>query len=198
MVVRWAVCTKHLKLQADMEGRDFLCPPFFYPFQYAQSFNSNPFVEEIEMQGTNLFIESFPVNTEALPELTAYKLATIGSNSVDKIGRKLSYRAKDKFGGHWNWDKPAQCLLTDKPQNKGTIDALLKELWEGQDTIYTESLESIERIPCNASTKGIADFVAQALLDDVAPTINKSLLQHQREQTKYFIKFGVYSIRVGR
>ena len=59
------------------------------------------------MQGTNLFTEIFPVNTEALPELTAYKLATIGSNSVDKIGRKLSYRTKDKFGGHWNWDKPA-------------------------------------------------------------------------------------------
>ena len=30
MVVRWAVCTKRLKLQTDMEGKDFLYPPFFF------------------------------------------------------------------------------------------------------------------------------------------------------------------------
>lgn len=139
------------------------------------------------MQETNLFTEIFPINTEVLPELTAYKLVTIGSNNVDRIGRKLNYQMKDKFGGHWNWDKPAQCLLTDTSQDKGMIDALLKELWEGQDTIYKESLESIERIRCDASTKGIADFVSQALLDDVVPAIKKSLLQHRREKTKYFI-----------
>ena len=139
------------------------------------------------MQETKLFTEIFPVNTEKLPELTAYKLVTIGSNSVEGIGRKLSYRTKDKFGGHWNWDQPAQCLLTDTPQNKRTIDALLKELWEGQDTIYKESLESIERIHYDASTKGIADFVAKALLDDVASTINASLLRHRQEKEKYFI-----------
>ena len=60
------------------------------------------------MQGTTLFTEIFPVNTEVLPELTAYQLVTIGSNSVDRIGRKLHYRTKDKFGGHWNWDKSTQ------------------------------------------------------------------------------------------
>ena len=38
------------------------------------------------MQGTNLFTEIFPINTEVLPELTTYKLATIGSNNVDRIG----------------------------------------------------------------------------------------------------------------
>ena len=36
-MVKWAVCTKRLKLQVDMEGKDFLCPPFFYPLQYSQS-----------------------------------------------------------------------------------------------------------------------------------------------------------------
>ena len=29
-MVKWAVCTKNLKLQVDMEGKDFLCPPFFF------------------------------------------------------------------------------------------------------------------------------------------------------------------------
>ena len=60
-------------------------------------FNSPPFVEEIEMQETKLFTEIFPVNIEALPELTAYKLEVSGSDNVDEIGYKLCYRLKQDF-----------------------------------------------------------------------------------------------------
>ena len=139
------------------------------------------------MQETHLFTEIFPINTEALPELTAYKLKVSGSDNVDEIGYALCYRLKTKFRGHWYWDEEGKHLLTDKPQDEEAMNNYLKELWEKREEVF-RSLETIKMTPAHkASTQGIANFVAKALLDDVAPAINKSLLQHQQKRTKYFI-----------
>ena len=139
------------------------------------------------MQGTDLFTEIFPVNTEALPELTAYKLKVSGSDNVDEIGYTLRYRLKTKFRGHWYWDEEGKRLLTDKPQAEEAMNNYLKELWEKREEVF-RSLETVEMTPAyRASTQGIANFVAQALFDDVTPAINESLLQHQQNRAKYFI-----------
>ena len=55
------------------------------------------------MRETNLFTEIFPVNVEALPELTAYQLKVSSSDNVDEIGYTLGYRLKTRFRGHWYW-----------------------------------------------------------------------------------------------
>ena len=89
------------------------------------------------MQETHLFTEIFPINTEALPELTAYKLKVSGSDNVDEIGYALCYRLKTKFRGHWYWDEEGKHLLTDKPQKSQDEEAMnnyLKELWEKRET----------------------------------------------------------------
>ena len=139
------------------------------------------------MQETNLFTEVFPVNTEALPELTTYKLKVSGSDSVDDIGYALCYRLKTRFRGHWYWDEKGKHLLTDKPQAEEAINNYLKELWEKREEVF-RSLETIKISPAyKPSTEGIANFVAKALLDDVALAINKSLLLHQQEKKTYFI-----------
>ena len=139
------------------------------------------------MQGTDLFTEVFPINTAALPELTAYKLKVSGSDNVDKIGYTLRYRLETKFRGHWYWDKEGKHLLTDKPQTEEFMNNYLNELWEKQEEVF-RSLETIKITPAyQASAQGVADFVAQSLLDDVIPDINKSLLQHRQKKGKYFI-----------
>ena len=139
------------------------------------------------MQGIKLFTEIFPVNTEALPELTAYKLEVSGSDNVDEISYKLCYRLETRFRGYWYWDEAGKHLLTDKPQAEEAMNNYLKELWEKREEVF-RSLDAIKISPAyKPSTQGIASFVAKALLDDVAPAINKSLLGHRQEKEKYFI-----------
>ena len=144
------------------------------------------------MQETNLFTEIFPVNIEALPKLTAYKLKVSGSDNVDKIGYTLRYRLETKFRGHWYWDKEGKHLLTDKPQAEELMNNYLNELWEKQEEVF-RSLETIKIASAyQATTQGIADFVAQALLNDVVPDINKSLFQHRQKKEKYFINLACF------
>ena len=88
------------------------------------------------MQETHLFTEIFPINTEALPELTAYKLKVSGSDNVDEIGYALCYRLKTKFRGHWYWDEEGKHLLTDKPQDEEAMNNYLKELWEKREEVF--------------------------------------------------------------
>ena len=94
------------------------------------------------MQGTHLFTEIFPVNMEALPELTAYRLEVSSSDNIDEIGYTLRYRLQTRFRGHWYWDEEGKHLLTDKPQVEEAMNNYLKELWEKREEVF-RALETI-------------------------------------------------------
>ncbi|GAB4427900.1 MAG: hypothetical protein Kow0031_08000 [Anaerolineae bacterium] len=136
-----------------------------------------------------LFAEIFPVNVSKLPQLSAYRLTLTGSLSANEIGGKLSYRFLNKFGGHWYWDSEHECLLTDVPISDEQIRRALEELWKEADTIFQQNLEMISHDPeLHPSARGVANFVAHALLRDVEQDIDATLARYRQNKGAYYIK----------
>ena len=137
----------------------------------------------------SIFTEIFPVQLEALPDLTVYQPKVSGSTSLDEIGAKLGYRFQTKFGKHWNWDREKKILITDFPQDESSINQALHEIWETsteEDTL--RSLAKIEVLPKNTvSVQGLADFTARLINDDYSQEINKALAIHRREEKTYYV-----------
>ncbi|MBE2271913.1 MAG: hypothetical protein IAE80_27005, partial [Anaerolinea sp.] len=50
----------------------------------------------------HMFAEVFPIKTDALPPLSAYKIIT-RSDSARKVGARLALELRDHFGGEWVW-----------------------------------------------------------------------------------------------
>lgn len=135
-----------------------------------------------------IFTEIFPVQLEALPNLTLYQLKVSGSIVLDEIGRKACYRLQTKFGGHWKWDKDKEYVVTDSPQDKSSIRRALQEIWENSEGNGLRSLEDIEVFSNDTvSTQGIANFVARYLHDDFSQSIDNALAEHRREERTYSV-----------
>lgn len=136
-----------------------------------------------------IFTEIFPIQLEALPNLTLYQLKVSGSANLDEIGGKACYRLQRKFGGHWNWDKEKKYIITDCPQTQSSIEEALSDIWK----ISTEgdplrSLTNIEVCPDGtASNQGLADFVARSMLGDFSRDINKVLAKHRRTEKRHYV-----------
>lgn len=137
----------------------------------------------------SVFTEIFPVQLEALPELTLYQLKVSGAADLDEIGGKLGYRFQTTFGKHWNWDREEKFLITDCPQNKSSIDQALHEIWETSTEEETiRSLERIEACPNNTpSLQGLADFAARLITHDYSKEIERALAEHRREEENYYV-----------
>ena len=136
-----------------------------------------------------IFTEIFPVQLEALPNLTLYQLKVSGSVALDEIGGKVCYRLQTKFGGHWKWDKEKEYVITDSFQDESAIQQILQEIWQTSDEEdILRSLEGIEVSPNGtASTQGVADFVARSLQDDFSQAIDNALVKHRREEKIYYV-----------
>lgn len=84
------------------------------------------------MKGGDKLIKSevFPVNISAIPELHAYEVELAGSTEqLNKVGGKLAYRLKKKFGGHWVWVREDKKLITDlEPIDEREINTFISEL----------------------------------------------------------------------
>lgn len=137
----------------------------------------------------SVFTEIFPLQLEALPELTLYQLKFSGFAPLDEIGRKVSYRLKTKFGKHWNWDRESKYLISDNSENETSIMQTLQEIWETSTEEETlRSLESINVRPNDKpSIQGLADFVARLIDDDYSQRIKKALAQFRREEKTYYV-----------
>lgn len=137
-----------------------------------------------------IFTEIFPVQPEALPNLTLYQLQVSRYVNLDEIGGKACYRLQTKFGGHWKWDKEKKYVITDSPQDEPAIRQTLQEIWEtsGEEEVL-RSLEGIESISNDtASTQGVANFIARSLQDDYLQAIDNALDKHTREEKIYYVK----------
>ena len=144
----------------------------------------------------SVFMEIFPVQLEALPELTLYQLKVSGAAALDEIGGKVSYRLRTKFGKHWNWDRERKYLISDNPQNESSIMQTLQEIWEtSTEEEALRALESINICPNDKpSIQGLADFVARLIDDDYSHTIKKALAQFRREEKTYYVSLR-YNLR---
>lgn len=136
----------------------------------------------------SLFVEIFPVNLDSFPDLIIYKLGTIGSRSLNEVGRKLRYRLQNQYKGHWYWDEEIGCLITDTPLIENNIQKILEELWNEEDKFFAESLETLTIVSeIQPSLKGKANFAAHALLGDIDNEIKRELKKFSENKDDYSI-----------
>src|SRR5690606_2815243 len=112
-------------------------------------------LEQVRMstQTDRLFTEIFPVITEALPPIYAYRVDVDGGEPWT-VGGKFAYRLKKAFQGHWAW--AASRILTDEPQPQEEIDKIIKTCWAEQPEIY----RALKRVVPDSNWK--PDIRAQA------------------------------------
>lgn len=132
------------------------------------------------MPEPSYFTEIFPLVTEHLPRLTAYRLvlrdtvaAADRGAAERKIGGKLTYRLRRALGGPWAWLSGR--ALTGTPPNTVRLLMALDEIRRDGGKLYQE-LESIEEdygwLPAPEQT---AEFAVRALAQPLLPEIQAAL-----------------------
>lgn len=119
-----------------------------------------------------IFTEVFPIKTEALPKLFAYRLDARDGN-LPIIGGKLSYRLRKAFKGHWVWTNHR--IVTDAPQSQAETMKLVKKLWQEQPDVFKDLREINPDPDWRLTPKAQANFVVRGLLADVDAKIRRVL-----------------------
>ena len=121
--------------------------------------------------------EFYQVNVEKLGRLYGYKI-NISGGRMQKIGGKLAYRLRFKFGGHWNFSE--YVLLSNKYIEENKLNEFIKSLWaETEDTFNT--LTKITFITdIQPPPKAIADFAAAYLETEYKSNISNVLDKYKK------------------
>ncbi len=105
----------------------------------------------------HLFAEIFPIKTDALPALTAYRVIT-RNDSARKVGARLAAELREVFPGEWVW--VGGRILTDQAPNPVKLVMMLDQLKPHYRDV--EGLE--EDFSWQPSADHLADFVARGPL----------------------------------
>ncbi len=128
-----------------------------------------------------LFGEVFPILTDSLPPLTAYRLAVGGGESVRRLGGKLATWMSAMFGGFWVWSGGR--LITDAPPNPVKLVIALEDARADQPRNF-HHLEAIEEdFQWQPTAEEIADYVVHGPVARLEETILEAL-----SRTVYSIK----------
>ncbi len=143
---------------------------------------------------TQVFTEIFPIKTEALPALTAYRILLDETLSPAENMRQQRTLAVDLmnvlaevWGGNWIWSRPV--LVTDQPPSAAQILNLIDELQEKMPATFGSVLGIEEIYDWQASPELIIDYVTSFHLKLTQPTILDAL-----EQTV----FSIDKVRIDR
>ena len=126
------------------------------------------------------FSEVFPIQLDALPDVTAYRLTfTTAVSAAEraalerKMGGKLTYRLRNNFGGMWVW--VAGHIITDMPPNPVKLLMVLDQARREQASIY-KGLDGLEEdYGWQPTVEEVAEFVVRGPLEFLAPEIEEAL-----------------------
>jgi hypothetical protein len=106
---------------------------------------------------TDLFVELFPIELDAIPAMAAYEAVFQGNPNA--FGGRLAYRLRLHFSGQWVWADGQ--IVTDMPVSQEKIDEFLPKLKKEASDIY-KALVSLTVLPeWQPSAQAAADFVSQ-------------------------------------
>jgi len=130
------------------------------------------------------FVEVFPIKTDALPPLTAYRLKLVGelpAADQNKLGGRLASRLRTLYPGYWIWANSR--LISDTPPPSMKLLITLDELRAEQYNTYgwIDALE--EDYAWGAAPEAIVDYVLRGPLASLDEKINEALAK-----TAYGIK----------
>jgi len=136
------------------------------------------------MPEQQLFGEVFPIRTESLPPLTAYKVVVSGDESPRRVGGKLVDWLSAALGGSWLMS--GSRLITDAGANPVKLMMALDSVRAEQHKAFAHLDGLEEDFHWQPTPEEIADYVVRGPLAQVEPTILEALSK------------TVYTIRNGR
>ncbi|MFQ5950864.1 MAG: Piwi domain-containing protein [Candidatus Geothermarchaeales archaeon] len=125
-----------------------------------------------------LSTEVFPIRTEALPELSAYRV-DVGDGEAYRVGGKLSYRLRKAFPGRWAWTSGR--ILTDTPARPEELSQLIERLWHEQPSVFKDLRGLRQDQGWRPYPRSVAEFVARAMFPEVDREIRKVLNQDKQD-----------------
>jgi hypothetical protein len=141
-----------------------------------------------------VFVEVFPIRTESLPPLSAYRLRLTNDDAsahaqARAFGGKLAYRLRVGLGGAWVW--LGGRLITDSPTDPVTARGVIGSARAEQPKLYAllEDIEIDSDWQPDADT--MARYVVRGLIPPLDPQIDAALstttfpIKHARVEREY-------------
>lgn len=118
---------------------------------------------------TTLFTELFPIQTDNLPRLHAYRVEARAQVEMNALGGGLPWRIQHHRSEEetWVWSRAHQCLFADAQCSEEDLRPVVEACWEsGEDRFM--ALQSIRPAPeRDPDAQAFADFVAWGVWHDV-------------------------------
>ena len=156
------------------------------------NFHPELFVVSEQMPEQQLFGEVFPIRTESLPPLAAYKVSVSGDESPRRVGSRLLDWLSESLGG--SWIMSGTRLITDAGANPVKLMMALDDARAAQHKTFAH-LEGLEEdFHWQPTPEEIADYVVRGPLARIEPIILEALsktvytLQKSRVQREYRLR----------
>ena len=139
-----------------------------------------------------LFGEVFPIRTESLPPLTAYRIVVSGDESPRRVGAKLVDWLSETLGGCWVLSGAR--LITDTGANPVKLMMALDSARTEQHKAFAHLDGLEEDFHWQPTPEEIADYVVRGPLAQVEPTILEALsktvytIRNARVQREYRLR----------
>lgn len=135
-------------------------------------------ISQIHPAQAQVFTEVFPILTEHLPSLAAYRIA-VNAESADraemerKLGGKLVYRLRTLLDGTWVW--AGSRVLTDSPTEPAILDAALQSARQ-HTAALRKGVRGLEYLAgWQPTPELLAEFVVRGYIEWLTPQIQEAL-----------------------
>ena len=156
------------------------------------SFHPDLFVVSEQMPDQQLFGEVFPIRTESLPPLTAYKVVVSGDELPRRMGSRLLDWLSESLGG--SWIVSGARLITDAGANPVKLMMTLDDARAEQHKTFAHLDGLEEDFHWQPTPEEIADYVVRGPLAHIEPIILEALsktvytIQKSRVQREYRLR----------
>ena len=123
------------------------------------------------MTNSKLSADFFPIQTDRLSQLYAYKI--VGDDNVNTVGGKLSYRLRKNLSGNWVWSNYK--LISDTQKSEADFQEVLSTLRKNEPDTFGNLHKVLPIDGWHPSVKEIADYVAWGVLPKFSYKIENAL-----------------------
>ena len=123
------------------------------------------------MINSKLSSDFFPIQSDRLSQLYAYKI--VGTDNVNTVGGKLSYRLRKNLSGNWVWSNYK--LISDTQKSEADFQEVLSTLRKNEPNTFGNLHKVVPIESWHPCAKEIADYVARGILPKFSYKIQNTL-----------------------
>ena len=129
---------------------------------------------------STLFSEVFPINTDALPQLYAYRVEGPKAKDIHSVGGGINWVTKRSISEDFLlvWSKAKRCLLSSSQLSESMCQNLVEACWADDRDRYQDLrvIQQASDVPMDAQAH--ADYVAWGLWNTVSKEVWSALRKH--------------------